>query len=238
MKVNQVYIGQVKHFAERYYAEEIDSFKKIPNVEYQLFDTSDIEDLLKDNYGTETLESFRTLLPPAFKADLARLAIADTYGGWYADIGTSVANATAMVELSKQQIVMFNETRDPHLRAQQGNLPSIQNGAFFSQANSPLLKKAIEGINKKVKKRYYGVSPWDITGPTHIGGIAYSKPFDKMLLGEFFWTQHPDGHLQYAYVWKDGTNVVWYKSPNKQSMFRHPTLDYHAAWHERRVYSN
>jgi mannosyltransferase OCH1-like enzyme len=236
MKISQIYIGDVKHFAERYHAEEMATFQNVAGADYRLFDADEVSTLLKDNYGQETLDSFNTLIPPAYKTDLARLAVIDTYGGWYADIGNSVTNPTKMLELSALPIAMFNETADPNLRAQQGNLPSIQNGCFYSQPNSPTLQAAIAGINKKVSERYYGASAWDITGPTHLGGVVYAnKPADTQI-GTFEYLLNPKGEQQYAYVWVDGEVVAWFKTPGKQSMFKHPKNDYHTAWNERRVY--
>lgn len=240
MRVNQVYIGPLRHFAERHYAEEIASFKGIPNVDYHLFSSDEIAELLTNNYGEETLNSFNSLLPPAYKADLARLAVVDTYGGWYSDLGNQVADGDKMLELSNNDLVLFDETTEPRLRAQQGNIPAIQNGCFYSKANSPFLQAAIEGINKKVSEKYYGVSPWDITGPTHVGQLAYSKDFKAPNIGYFEGTNiaeeqaHPS--YRYAYTWVDDVKVVWFKNPSKQSMFKHHSTDYFQMWDRQEVY--
>lgn len=241
MRVNQVYVGKVQHFAERHYEKEMSSFKSLQNVDYHLFSSEEIEQLLEENYGKETLQSYQTLLPPAYKADLARLVILDTYGGWYADLGNQVGKAHVMEELSQLDLVLFNETTEPHLRNQQGNLPSLQNGCLYSKPNSKFLQAAIDGINKNVMERYYGVSPWDITGPTHLGKIAYSPEFAGLSIGFFEGTNvagpKEDPKWRYGYFSPNGKLAVWFKDPDKQSMFKNREIDYFQLWFNKKVYA-
>jgi hypothetical protein len=63
---------------------------------------------------------------------------------------------------------------------------AIQNGLFYTRANSPILAGAVEAVCENVENRYFGDSPLDPTGPNLFGRMISMHAEDlKCIFGEF-----------------------------------------------------
>ena len=148
-------------------AKNMSSFRSaFPEIEQKLFTNFSIKELLKAHFGDEVKRAFESLVPYAYKADLARYCIMYVYGGVYADIGIRCIrswhrfNLNPNFEMSKcNQLYIFSDFGGQ-------NPVDVVNGMFAASAGHPALAKAIEMVCKNVRNRYYGQSPLCPTGPT------------------------------------------------------------------------
>ena len=78
-----------------------------PAFNYQLFDDDDCRNFIKNNFETNVLKTFDTLIPGAYKADLWRYCILYINGGIYLDIKYSQRNNFKFINLTeKEHLVM------------------------------------------------------------------------------------------------------------------------------------
>ena len=57
-----------------------------PYLDYQLYNNTMAREFLKNNFHTDVLYAYDTLIPKSFKSDLLRFALLYIYGGAYIDI--------------------------------------------------------------------------------------------------------------------------------------------------------
>jgi mannosyltransferase OCH1-like enzyme len=121
------------------------------DYQYRLFHNEQVRDFLKDAYPGNVLMAYDTLKPFAYKADLARLCLLATFGGWYFDstirLGSRLSNIDENINL-----VVFKDA--PHPRT--GSSWNVATGAIFARKDSPVLHSAISQIVKNLQNHFYG----------------------------------------------------------------------------------
>jgi mannosyltransferase OCH1-like enzyme len=149
---------------------------------YRLWDLENARDFLKEQYSNSVLSAFDYLKPYAYKTDLIRYCLINTFGGIYADVSVS-------------RLKTFStEGRDMVIFAD-GNFDrtswKVGNSFFYSKPNNPILSEAIEQIVFNVRNKYYGHDPHFPTGPSVFGrAIAkYGTEID-LLVGQYWWFKY------------------------------------------------
>jgi len=145
-------------FFERNAKEIIDLNK---NATYRLWSGDDVRNLIKNWFDKEVLETFDSLTPYAYKADLARLCVLYVHGGLYIDLGVKLMREFLLP--SKKNIAVF---RDLY---QEDGWFMMQNGLIYSEKARPELLHAINWTVQNRLLGYYGKNSLYPTGPVQLG---------------------------------------------------------------------
>ena len=125
-----------------------------PGFNYQLFDDNDCRNFIKDNFDTNVLNAFDSLIPGAYKADLWRYCILYKNGGVYLDIKYAPFNGFRFINLMEKEHWVLDMDKN-----------GIYNALIVCKPNNEILLKAINKVVDNVKNRFYGNSPLEPTGP-------------------------------------------------------------------------
>ena len=125
-----------------------------PGFNYQLFDDNDSRNFIKDNFDTNVLNAFDSLIPGAYKADLWRYCILYKNGGVYLDIKYTPFNGFRFISLMEKEHWVLDMDKN-----------GIYNALIVCKPNNEILLKAINKVVDNVKNRFYGNSPLEPTGP-------------------------------------------------------------------------
>jgi len=149
---------------------------------YRLWDLDNAREFLSAHYSKDVVHAFDSLKPYAFKSDLVRYCILNTFGGTYADISM---NKLKTFSNKNYDMVIFRDGNSDRTSWK------VSNGLFYSKPNNPVLKECIENIVSNVRNRYYGHDAHFIGGPSVFGrAIAkYGTEID-FLIGQYWWFEY------------------------------------------------
>jgi len=204
--------------------ERVETLKQQnPRFTHYLFDDNDCREFIKNNFDHEILNAYDSLIPGAYKADLWRLCVLYIHGGIYMDIKLTCINGFKLIELTEKN--HYVKDRLPPL--------SIYNALLVCQKNSPFLIKAINEIVKNVKRRFYGNSALDPTGPCLLGKIVLRhKLFNKVDLFHY----EDGGFIIYKNRFIISTEYPEYNAERSQTYANLNTKRYDQLWNERAIY--
>ena len=137
-------------FASSRMIEATNSWGKIsPNWEYYFYDDNDCIEFIKNYFSRETLLTFLSFLPGAFKADLFRLCILYIKGGVYADADT--ISLTDLDKVINDDLELLIVRDDPMAKKW------LWNGFIACTPKHPAIKIAIDKIiqNYKTKEELF-----------------------------------------------------------------------------------
>ena len=140
--------------------------KYTPGHEYRLWDNNSLREFIKTNFEPDVLCAYDTLLPYAYKADLAKLCILYKLGGWIFDLGVELVNPVKVPEHCSA--VFFKDVQSVH---DTFSHCTIAYNAMYSEPGKIFLLRAIEKIVDHCETLYYGFTPIDISGPNMLGRI-------------------------------------------------------------------
>jgi mannosyltransferase OCH1-like enzyme len=138
------------------------SFKN-PDYQYIYFDSERRKQYITDNFGSEMLEVYDTLIPGAFKADLFRYCFLFKTGGVYVDSGM-------VAKLSLSSLI---KPDDQFLAPEDDGGKRVCNGFMCVAPNHPILQLTIDRVVENVRSHYYGQSSLQITGPILMGDVFF-----------------------------------------------------------------
>jgi mannosyltransferase OCH1-like enzyme len=141
-----------------------------PAFKYYLFDDTDCRNFIKDNFNKEILNTFDSLLPGAYKADLWRYCVLYIHGGIYLDIKYGSFNNFKFINLTEREHFVLDI--DGY---------SVYNALMVCLPHNNKLLTAIHKIVFNVKTKNYGINCLHPTGPRLLGDIiSYNekKTFD------------------------------------------------------------
>ena len=125
-----------------------------PGFNYQLFDDDDCRNFIKDNFDTNVLNAFDSLIPGAYKADLWRYCILYKNGGVYLDIKYAPFNGFRFISLMEKEHWVLDIDKN-----------GIYNALMVCKPNNEILLKAINKVVTNVKNKFYGSNCLHPTGP-------------------------------------------------------------------------
>lgn len=131
------------------------------NIPYKMWSGNDVRELIESEFDHDVLNSYDSLIPYAYKCDLARLCVLYIEGGLYVDLGVKLLR-----EFKIPQEIEFSTFRDLY---QETNGFMMQNGLIFSEKKRPELLYAIKWIVQNCKDHYYGLNSLYPTGPLQLG---------------------------------------------------------------------
>lgn len=205
-----------------------------PDADYKLYGKEELRELIKDNYGEETLWAFDTLRPYSYKADLGRFCILNALGGWYFDIGV---RAVAPVELGPR--IKFLAFRD--IQRFSYTTFACATTILYAQSNNHALSIAIRQIVDNCKRDYYGITPLCPTGPTLLGqSLARHGSDADYVFGDYLELTPAYEQKNRAFVLPDGTIMAWSKPAgggDLTGLGASGTNNYNELWQQRRIYA-
>lgn len=125
-----------------------------PAFTYYLFDDDDCRNFIANNFGPVILNTFDSLIPGAYKADLWRYCVLYKNGGIYLDVKYVPVNNFKLINLTESEHWVIDADKN-----------GIYNALMVCKPNNPILGAAINKIVENVKNKFYGGSPLDPTGP-------------------------------------------------------------------------
>jgi len=173
-KLHQIWITNNNMPPSQYVSEQMLKLKEMySDYEYTLYDNDACRTIIESEFGKGAIKLYETLIPYAFKADLARYCILYKYGGQYFD-----ATLCPEFQLNVMCDALVYKTPDEFTN----NLHAIENGAMiFNVTRHNFLLDAIEQCLKNIKKQDYGVHALSITGPIMLGSLHSTKEYNLLI---------------------------------------------------------
>jgi mannosyltransferase OCH1-like enzyme len=128
--------------------------KNNPKFNYFLFDDNDCRNFIKTHFDSTVLNAYDSLIPGAYKADLWRYCVLYIHGGIYLDIKYMPMNGFKFINFVEKEYWVLDHGEK-----------GIYNALMICKPKNELLLKAIHKIVDNVKKKYYGTSFLEPTGP-------------------------------------------------------------------------
>lgn len=173
-KIHQIYITENNESPSDYVLNKINQIKKVYfDYEHKLWNKTEIEEFLKNNYPSHVLIRFKELKPNAFKCDLARYCILHTLGGYYFDVTicpefkfepntSTVFQAVPFYDFEK---VFYEEVIENNLKKTIKYEAIENNILLFPKKHDIFLKEAIAYSCLNVKRKLYNDHPLAVTSP-------------------------------------------------------------------------
>lgn len=196
-----------------------------PDFRFELFDDSDCEKFIEDNFEPNVLMAYKNLIPGAYRADLWRYCVLYKTGGVYIDIKFHPKNGFFLRDYIHKEYFV----KDNPKAFGTGKWVGIYNGFMITKACCPMMLEAINMVVKNSETHYFGSDLLDITGPSLLGRIYknYYSDYDSMLF------RYINGN-----ICMNGISVLSpysvYILEKKVSPYNH----YSALYSERRVYKD
>lgn len=204
-----------------------------PQAAYHLLKGDDIPGFLAAHFASDVLDAYQSLVPYAYKCDLARLCLLFVKGGLYVDLGIRLIRP--LQPPLQSGLVAFRD-----LMVSSKNSWAVLSGLLFVTPGRAELRTAIDLIVQNCKDRYYGATPLDPTGPSLFGrALAICNTASDHWLGD----------TQMRVPWFAKNHIV-FVTPYGQSIAVNTkqeggnlgelgltgTNNYNEFWHARRVY--
>jgi len=135
-----------------------------PRFNYQLFDDNDCREFIKNNFELNVLHAFDSLIPGAYKADLWRYCVLYKNGGIYLDIKYKPLNNFRFITMTEKEHWVLDVDKS-----------GVYNALMICKPRNEILLKAINKVVENVKKKYYGNSALEPTGPQLLASFFNSE---------------------------------------------------------------
>ena len=130
--------------------------KNNPEFNYQLFNENSARNFIRDNFSSETLNCFDSIIPSAIKCDLFRYCILYKLGGIYIDVKYYCINNFKFIYLTDSEY--FCKDID-------SSGGGVYNAFIICNSNNDKLMSCINTVIKNVNNKYYGNNSLEPTGP-------------------------------------------------------------------------
>jgi len=137
-----------------------DWITKNPNINIKVYDITEAENFIKDNFDTKVLKAYLTLKPYSYKSDLFRFCYIYKYGGIYVDIKFKQVGDFTFSDLLDREYLVSEPI-------------GIQSCLIILQPNSKYMLKCIQTVVTNTLNYDYGYTPI-LTGP-----IPLSENYDE-----------------------------------------------------------
>lgn len=164
-KIHQIWISDDNRSFSDQIKNTVEKLKFLyEGFDYQIYNNADCRNEVR-KFNPKLTKIYDTILPYAFKADLARYIILYMYGGYYYDISICPEHR---FECDLDSLLY----KGIHNKLETNNLTIIENNfMFFKDSNHEFLYSTIEESIRRIKLKKYGRHPLDITGPIMLTDI-------------------------------------------------------------------
>jgi mannosyltransferase OCH1-like enzyme len=129
-----------------------------PEFNHYLYDDNQCIQFITDNFDTDVINAYDTLVPGAYKADLWRYCVLYINGGIYLDIKYKGVNGFKLIELTEKEHFVRDRPEN-----------TVYNALLVVLPKNEIMLKCIQQIVDNVKNKFYGKCPLEPTGPKLIG---------------------------------------------------------------------
>jgi mannosyltransferase OCH1-like enzyme len=192
-----------------------------PEFTFHLYDDNDCEEFIKKHFTIQVLNAYNSLIPGAYKADLWRYCVLFVNGGIYMDIKLLTINGFKLIELT---------TKEHYVRDRPLN--TIYNALIVCKPRNKLLLNSINMIVRHVRKKYYGLTALDPTGPGLIGKLAMKDKTVNIDLHHY--TQ--GGYILYKKHFVISTEYSEYDKERSDIYNKIKKARYNILWNRRAIY--
>ena len=194
------------------------------NFNHVIYDSFTLREFIKENYDSDVLWAYDELIPFSYKADLGRLCILNTIGGWYFDISINIHSF-----LNIEGDIDFMGFRD--------NAGTCFCCILYSKPNNPGLQTAIKQIVENCRTRFYGMTTLCPTGPNLLGkALASHGANEKFLYGDVIFLKNDYDRKNRAFVCPDGTILGFSKEKTLLELGVKNYKSYDTQWKNRKIY--
>ena len=212
-----------------------DIFKKTMNnninFKIKYYSDYDCESFIKKYFDDSVLETFRNLIPGAYKADLFRYCVLYIKGGIYSDLTQQfLIPITDFVDLENDNLVIVRD------RGCGDNFPyrGVQIAFIAAIPNLPIFKDVIYNIVDNYKNNFYGKTQYDVTGP-----YLFRKWLDYYVINENIsyrleLEQIDDNYISFI---KNGKKAIITHHKNHWDFVEKTNdFNYHKLWYQKEIY--
>ena len=184
-----------------------------PEFTHHLYDDNDCRNFIKTNFDSDVLESYDTLIPGAYKADLWRYCVLYKYGGIYLDIKYKCENGFKLIELTDKEYFVLDRPYMNNNISLSDELKLINNPNYYKniynsidsvmwknkeiglynavmvcKPNNPILLDCINEIVFNVNNKSYDFGLLYPTGPGLLGEKYFKHDYSKIKNIELFYS--------------------------------------------------
>jgi hypothetical protein len=125
------------------------------HYEYRCWDLEEADEFIANHYPSEVLDAFRCLRPYSYKADLFKLCVLHTLGGWYVDAG---------VRMLKSPINGFSADQPPRCVVFRSTGPwdatwNCSMALLYAEPGQDVFSSAIAEVVTNCREQRYGANP-------------------------------------------------------------------------------
>jgi mannosyltransferase OCH1-like enzyme len=192
-----------------------------PKFQHFLYDDDDCREFIKNNFDSNVLHAYDSLIPGAFKADLWRYCVLYKLGGIYIDIKYISVNNFKLINLTEQEHLVLDEDKQ-----------GIYNALLVALPGNNLLLRAINQIVYNVKHKFYGNSCLSPTGPKLLFNLLSSEDKKKTDMYHDYLENFNNRYIFYKkhIIFKSYDGYINEHNHNKK-------VDYYGnLWNQRKIY--
>jgi mannosyltransferase OCH1-like enzyme len=195
-----------------------------PRINFHLYDENDCRNFIRDNFDSDVLDAYNSLIPCSYKSDLWRFCILYKKGGIYLDIKYKCVNNFKFIELTEEE----------HFVRDRGN-GLVYTALIVTLPNNEIMKECINHIVNNVKNKYYGNSSLDPTGPGLLGKFFSNKQINE--LNMYHEGSYVENKLNEYYIVKNNTIILFnYHGYRDEQSLVQKNKYYSILWDEKNIY--
>ena len=207
--------------------ESIELLKSVNNdCNVYIFDNDQCYNFIKKYFIEEVAETYNSLIPGAYKADLWRYCVLYKFGGIYQDIKYQPVNGFKYSEL------LFNDI-EYYVRDRDVGGSGIYNALLICKPKNQILLKCINKIIDNCKNKYYGISSLEPTGPLLMKNFFTNKEISDLEM--YFHVENNKGNNIDTIIFKNRQILKMYDEYRMdQKKIQSPR--YYDLWYKKNIY--
>jgi len=197
-----------------------------PKITFHLYDEEDCRQFIQENFDSDVLNAYNSLIPCSYKSDLWRCCVLYINGGIYMDIKYRCVNGFKFIALTEKEHFVRDYKTD-----------NVYNALIVTLPKNEIMLNCINQIVENVKNKNYGSDCLDPTGPTLLGKFFTQENKNSFeMYHSFSFIQ--DKISEYYIVKEDRIILKIYKGYRDEQKQVQKNKYYAELWNERNIYYN
>ncbi len=203
--------------------ESIELLQKVNNdCNVYIFNNDQCYNFIKKYFIKEVSDTYNNLIPGAYKADLWRYCILYKFGGIYQDIKYQPINNFKYSDL------LFDD-KEYYVRDRDVGGSGVYNALLICKPKNQILLKCINKIIENCKKKYYGMSALEPTGPLLMKNFFTTKEIKELEM-----SFKPENNIDII-IFKDKPILKMYAEYRKNQKMSQ-SIHYNELWNKKNIY--
>lgn len=199
--------------------------KQNPEFTHHLYDENDCREFIKNNYDSNVLNAYNSLIPCSYKSDLWRCCVLYKNGGIYMDIKYKCVNDFKLIALTEAEYFVRDRP-----------IGMTYNALIVVKPESQIMLKCINQIVKNVRTKFYGPTCLSPTGPGLLGSFFSLEEIQKMKI-YFTDTILTNNQCEEYMVFNKTIILKYYNDYRKEQLKFQKLKRYGSLWDERKIYN-